>query len=88
MWTSQRRRSAGIQQKATQQKTLTPLAQSVATSPFVALYVPAPWLELSGGKVVRSQVTVLDVPRASVQNVAKLVTFVTPAPYTTSPRAP
>ena len=77
-----------IRQKATQPRTLTPPAQSVATSPFVALYVPAPWLELSGGKVVRSQVTVLDVPRASVQNVAKLVTFVTPAPYTTSPRAP
>ena len=74
-------------QKATQPRTLTPPAQSVATSPFAALFVPVPWPAPSGGKVVRSQVTARGVPRASVQNVAKLGMCVTPAPFTTSHKA-
>ena len=37
--------------------------------------------------MVRSQVIAPAVPPASVQNVAKLGTSVTPAPFTMSPRA-
>ena len=74
-------------QKATQLRILTHPAQSVATSPFVALFVHVPWPAPSGGKVVRSQVIAPAVPPASVQNVAKLGTSVTPAPFTMSPRA-
>ena len=86
-WTHPRRKSVATQRKDTPPRTLTHPAPSVVTSLSVDLSVLAPWQGPSGEKVATSQGTVLGVPPANVLSAARLGTFATPAPSTTSRKA-